>query len=101
MAAKSSDPLERFKLCIIASLCNFYTSPNFYKGLNPILGETLQASYNDGTQCYVEQISHHPPITYFLIKGPNKLYDYYGYYSMSAKAGLNQLKVSIIFVLYS
>lgn len=54
MAAQSKDPVERFKLCIIASLCNFYTSPNFYKGLNPILGETLSASYNDGTLCYVE-----------------------------------------------
>lgn len=31
--------------------------------LNPILGETLQGQFNDGTQVYCEQFSHHPPVS--------------------------------------
>jgi hypothetical protein len=38
--------------------------------LNPIIGETLQGGYPDGTKIYCEQISHHPPISYFLCVGP-------------------------------
>lgn len=59
--------------------------------LNPILGETLQASYNDGTKVWAEQICHHPPISYFMVEGANRGYIYYGYYLIEAKAGLNSL----------
>lgn len=44
-AAAEKDPVERMKLvvsCFIASIS--LTSGNFLKPLNPILGETLQAS---------------------------------------------------------
>jgi hypothetical protein len=65
----------------------------FLKPLNPVIGETLQATYSDGTQLYCEQISHHPPISYFLVIGPRNEYRYYGYYDYEAKAGLNSGKV--------
>jgi hypothetical protein len=51
-------------------LCTPYYLNMFAKPMNPILGETLQATLVDGTQVYAEQISHHPPISYFLIIGP-------------------------------
>lgn len=57
------------------------------------MGETLEATLNDGTQIYGEQISHHPPISYFLVYGPENCYKYYGYYDYEAKAGLNSLQV--------
>jgi hypothetical protein len=44
------------------------------------LGETLQAEYNDGSKVYVEQTSHHPPVSSFLLYGPNENYVYSGYY---------------------
>lgn len=59
--------------------------------LNPVIGETLQASYPDGTQIYCEQVSHHPPISYFLAIGPGNKYRYYGSYNFSAHAGLNSM----------
>ena len=40
------------------------------KPFNPILGETWQASLSDGSQMYMEQISHHPPVSAFHIEGP-------------------------------
>lgn len=43
---------------------------------------------------YSEQISHHPPISYFLVYGPQKNYKFYGHYLYEAKAGLNTLTVT-------
>jgi hypothetical protein len=63
-----------------------------------VLGETLQAYYNDGTLVYSEQMSHHPPISYFLAFGPEKGFTYSGYYLSEAKAGLNSL--TVIFYLF-
>lgn len=59
--------------------------------MNPILGETLQASYNDGTLVLAEQISHHPPISSYLVYGPKNNYRFGGYYCYEAKAGLNSV----------
>ena len=40
------------------------------KPFNPILGETWQATLSNGTTLYLEQISHHPPISAFQMIGP-------------------------------
>lgn len=64
--------------------------------LNPILGETLQAEMKDGTKIYCEQISHHPPISYFLIYGPNNSYQFSGYYDFEINPGLNSLSLKNI-----
>ena len=37
------------------------------KPFNPILGETFQAFYSDGTVIDIEHTSHHPPISHFLV----------------------------------
>ena len=42
---------------------------------------------------YCEQTSHHPPVSYFLVYGPNKCYRYFGYYLVEAKAGLNSITI--------
>ena len=42
--------------------------PSLDKPFNPILGETLQGHYS-GDPFYLEQISHHPPITVFSTYG--------------------------------
>ncbi len=47
------------------------------KPFNPILGETWQASLSDGSQMFMEQISHHPPVTAFNLEGPGTLSDRY------------------------
>ena len=36
---------------------------------------------------------HHPPVSYFLVFGPNKKYKYYGYYLVEGRAGLNSVTV--------
>lgn len=50
IAGASKDPLERFKLVIVATLSCFHSSSHFLKPLNPILGETYEMLYNDGSR---------------------------------------------------
>jgi hypothetical protein len=65
-AAMSSDAIERMKLVMTQSISYIYPTHCFDKPLNPILGETLQANLEDGAQVFMEQVCHHPPISYLL-----------------------------------
>ena len=83
LAIRSTDPLFRFNMFVVSQIASIYHGDGgrtyFQKPLNPIIGETVEGFYRDGTFCYGEQVCHHPPIPYFLIIGPNKSYRYYGY----------------------
>lgn len=48
-AAQSRDPVERMKLVISGVVSSFFWTNQFYKPLNPILGETLQGHFGDGS----------------------------------------------------
>ena len=61
------------------------------KPFNPLLGETNQGMFSDGTRYYCEHTSHHPPITHFLIEGPNESYRMHGYYEFIGSMGKNNL----------
>ena len=56
----------------VAGLQHVYE--DFRKPFNPILGETWQATLpQDGTHLFVEQISHHPPVSAFQMQGPGQM----------------------------
>lgn len=61
------------------------------KPFNPLLGETLQGQFHDGTKFFCEHTSHHPPITNFLIEDVDGLYTMSGYYEITGKMELNAL----------
>ena len=61
------------------------------KPFNPILGETVQAYFPDGSQMYCEHISHHPPISSFLLEGPTQNYRVSGHLEFKAKISKNTL----------
>jgi hypothetical protein len=65
-AAQTRDPVERMKFVMVTSLSFVQPSHIFDKPLNPILGETFQGSLADGSNVYMEQVTHHPPISYFF-----------------------------------
>ena len=71
------------------SISWLYPNHSWGKPLNPILGETYQASLADGGVVYVEQVSHHPPISYLIHEGPDGLYRYSGYAEIAIKAYIN------------
>ena len=91
-AAETTDHLERLKLVIAFALSGAYICTSQYKPFNPILGETLQGQFEDGTEVYCEHTSHHPPITNFHMHPKDKSYEYWGYYEFTANMGTNTLK---------
>ena len=94
-ASKTEDKLERLKLVIAFVLSGIYLCTSQNKPFNPILGETYQGSFADGTKIYCEHTCHHPPITHFLIEPADQSYKYYGYYEFTGKMGPNNLKSSL------
>mmetsp|Transcript_11263 Transcript_11263/g.22174 ORF Transcript_11263/g.22174 Transcript_11263/m.22174 type:complete len:330 (-) Transcript_11263:1562-2551(-) len=90
-ACATSNPVERMKLFIVCSICSYYHTSTFIKPLNPVLGETLYATLEDGTELYAEQTSHHPPVSHYYVQGQK--YKAYGYLNFSAKASLNSVTV--------
>ena len=62
-AAKSEDKIETFKYVILFSLSALFRSTEQLKPLNPLLGETYQCEWEDGSKIYIEHISHTPPIS--------------------------------------
>lgn len=95
LAAKTSDPIERIKYILCMYIGGTHINPEELQcrgPLNPILGETVQKVLEDGTKFYAEQTSHHPPITNFLLEGPNNLYRFSGFFEYKAwLSGLNSL----------
>ena len=91
-ASNLTDRYERFKLAMAFGLSGLYTSLSQLKPFNPLLGETLQAYFPDGTEINVEQTSHHPPITNFYVVGPRNGYIYSGHYSYKLSFSANSFK---------
>lgn len=67
-AAQMNDPVEQIKLAITCLVTRLHLVLQQEKPFNPILGETYQA-FIDGNPIYVEQISHHPPVSAFEMFG--------------------------------
>lgn len=87
--ARSLDPLERFKRIIAMVVAGLYPGTSQEKPFNPLLGETLEAYWPDGTQAYCEHTSHHPPVTNFLVL--SDFYKLYGHYELTGRFKGNSL----------
>jgi len=62
-AAECKEPEERLKWVVAGMVGGLHPTVRMDKPFNPILGETFQGVYKDGSQVFLEQISHHPPIS--------------------------------------
>ena len=92
-AVACTDPVERMKL-VVACFASSQILPvgTFLKPLNPILGETLQVEYSDGSKAYCEQTCHHPPITSFKLDSPPGAgYEFWGFTEFGAGFGYNRM----------
>ncbi len=94
LASLTNDKIEKMKFTITATLSCWYRSTVILKPLNPILGETYEMIWEDGSHEYIEQTSHHPPCSNFILFGPNNLYIYSGYLNYTTHAYLNSLKLT-------
>jgi len=94
-AALTDDPVERMKHIMAASIAPLYPCHTWNKPLNPLLGETYQTTLPDGSTIFVEQVSHHPPISYLLMEGPDGLYRFQGYSTFSVRAYINSISLEV------
>ena len=88
--ATVEDPLEKMKYLITGFVSSFHTGIKVLKPFNPILGETFQAKIDDA-DIYVEQVSHHPPISDVLIM--NKNFSYSGVEDLNVSTWPNSMVV--------
>ena len=88
----SASPVERMKATITFVLAGLHRTAQQKKPFNPILGETWQAKYYDGTEVFMEQTSHHPPISHFEVIGPNNSFALHGWGTWNASFRGNSLK---------
>jgi hypothetical protein len=90
LAGKTKDPLERIKYTTSYAISKFHLCANQQKPFNPILGETFQCKILDSL-FYLEQTSHHPPISNYYVIGKN--YKAYGYNEPEANGGANSFDI--------
>lgn len=94
-AATCENPVERLKhivAFVMAGLHRNAVEMGNNGPLNPILGETFYAEKADGTKLYCEQISHHPPVSAYLLIHPQNAYKLYGTGEVAARlTGLNTI----------
>ena len=81
-AGECTDKIEAFKLVITFSLSALFRSSEQLKPLNPMLGETYECEWKDGTKFYFEHTNHTPPISHFYIKSSKNLFIVSGYIQM-------------------
>ncbi len=91
MAAEAANPIERMKCVIAFGMTSIILCTGQNKPFNPLLGETNQGTFADGSRYYCEHTSHHPPITHYLLEGPDNSYRVHGYYEFIGKMGKNSL----------
>jgi len=81
-AASTNDPIERLKNVVTFCISGLYMLCKQMKPFNPIIGETYQGYWPDGSSIFCEHTSHHPPITNFFVEDYQKRYTYYGFYEL-------------------
>lgn len=86
--SRQTDPVERLKQVVTFAISGLYYGTRQLKPFNPILGETFQGVFLDGSEIFIEHVSHHPPISSFLVLGPDSLFKYRGFYEYKGKLGL-------------
>ncbi len=67
------------------------------KPFNPYLGETLQGTYSDGSQLFVEHIRHDPYLDAFYIVNDKLGFKVYGHYQFKSKMNSTGNELSLIF----
>lgn len=90
-AGACSNKLEALKHVICFSLSGLFRSTQQLKPFNPMLGETYQAFWEDGSKIYMEHTSHIPPISNFYIKDSSDLFRMNGYFHMEMEGMMKSM----------
>ena len=77
-AGNLKDKIEAFKYVICFSLSALFRSTQQLKPFNPMLGETYQSEWEEGSKMYLEHTCHTPPISHFYLKSSSNLFSVSG-----------------------
>ncbi len=71
------------KMVISFAIAGLYVSIKQLKPFNPLLGETFQGEFEDGSKMFAEHISYHPTISTFYLKGNKDSYNLSAFFDFS------------------
>lgn len=79
-------PIERMKQTMAFIISGFIITCKQIKPFNPLIGETFEGEFPDGTKVYAEHIGHYPTISRFYIIDKNNDYKLHGYFDLAANS---------------
>jgi len=88
------DPVERLKHVIAFATSGLHLLTTARKPFNPLLGETYQAHFSNGTEIFCEQTTHHPPSSNWEVIPSDNSYKFWGNCTWSASSRANTIKGS-------
>ncbi|KDD75842.1 oxysterol-binding protein [Helicosporidium sp. ATCC 50920] len=94
LAAQETDAASRLRLVVAFAIGGLRRQVGFLKPFNPLLGETFAGTYACGASVAVEQVSHHPPVTAWELRGSHGRYVYSGSGAWHASARGNTVRGS-------
>jgi hypothetical protein len=95
-AGLNKDKVEAFKNVVTFVLSALFISAGQMKPFNPLLGETYEGFFEDGTKIYMEHTSHTPCVSNFLITDPDNDYKFYGYCDISIEGAMKMLFTNVL-----
>ncbi len=90
-AGRQTDKLEAFKSVISFVLSSMFLSSGQMKPFNPLLGETFEGSFSDGTKIYVEHTSHQPCRSHYYMTDPDGDYTFSGWRDISIDGAVKMI----------
>lgn len=90
-AGQQTDKIEAFKYAITFIVSAMALSAGQLKPFNPLLGETWEGAFEDGTKVYMEHTSHTPCVSNYLMVDPEGLYSYYGFFDINTEGAVKML----------
>ena len=98
-AGSMTNKVEAMKYVISFSLSALFRSSEQLKALNPMLGETYQCEWEDGSKMYMEHTCHTPPISHFFLKSSSGLYSVSGYIDMEMGGMLKAMMTNTMVII--
>ena len=86
---KAADPnidsIERLKYIITFIVSGLVVTCKQLKPFNPLIGETFEGEFSDGSKVYAEHIGHYPTLSRFLMIGNDNDFKLHGCFDLDAK----------------
>lgn len=84
-SARDITPIERMKLVTSFSVAGLILTCKQLKPFNPLIGETFEGEFPDGSKVYGEHIGHYPTLSRFLIIDKENDYRLHCCFDLDAK----------------